>query len=394
VTGGLSPNVPVIYIRRKTHSTTPSPTGSSSEVVGVMSTGAYVTKIMFAITLALVIILLRGDLVTEAQGAPDETPPVADAGPDQQIVGLLTVHLDGSASTDDGVIESYQWTFDHDGETVVLEGVDAYYVFTVHGEYTITLNVTDSYGNSDTDGMTVTVITPPGPPLKVFVIGRSSWIEISWHPPEDDGGAEVTDYLLWRGTSPDEMETYMGDWLSNMPKWTFDPWVDQGVTYYYAVTAVNSAGMSPLSEVENASAVAVPDYPQNLTVEVVEGAVELAWDPPEWSFGRVNVTGYQVHRGTDPEWLYDTIDVGLNTTYVDEDVEEGIRYYYAVGALSSLGGSAVTEVANVTVGAVQEEVEEQPWWQVALSFGLIGGLIVVFLWLLKMESRIGKKDED
>ena len=81
---------------------------------------------------------------------------------------------------------------------------------------------------------------------------------------------------------------------------------------------------------------AVPDSPQNLTVQLVDDVVHLEWDPPLWSEGRVDVIGYQVHRGTDPEWLYDTFDVGLNTSFVDEDVEEGVTYYYAIGALSSL----------------------------------------------------------
>jgi len=87
----------------------------------------------------------------------DTTDPVPDAGPDQ-VVGMHTnVSFNGSGTVDNGVIAEHTWTFDDGTGPVTLTGVAPYHVFDVIGDYTVTLNVTDSYGNWATDTMTVTV---------------------------------------------------------------------------------------------------------------------------------------------------------------------------------------------------------------------------------------------
>ena len=340
------------------------------------------------LTLALVIIFLRADVILPVQAAPDVTDPVADAGIDLFIDQVVAAHFDGSGSTDDGTIDRYEWTFEYEGATIKLEGVDAYFMFQLHGEYTVTLTVTDTKGNWDTDQVLVTVITPPGPPINLMVIGRSSWIDILWDHPADDGGAEVTDFVIFRGTAPDELVVYLGVWPSTIDDQMYDPYVQKGVKYHYAMAAVNSVGIGPMSEVANASAISVPEPPQNLTVEMVDGKVHLSWDEPEWATGVLNVTGYQVHRGTDPDWLYDTMDVGLNTTYVDDTVEEGKTYYYAVGALSELGGGAVSEVMNAAIEATDEEEENMSWFTTVIAMTIVAVLVIVLLAVFKYEGRI------
>ena len=122
-------------------------------------------------------------------------------------------------------------------------------------------------------------------------------------------------------------------------------------------------------------------------VEVVDGKVHLSWDEPEWATGVVNVTGYQVHRGTDPDWLYDTIDVGLNTTYVDDTTEEGKTYYYAVGALSELGGSSVSELMEASIEAPEDE-ERMDRFTTVIAMTVVAVLFIVLLAVFKYEDRI------
>lgn len=352
-----------------------------------MSLGQNTTMVIAFLALALVIIILRADVIQPVQAAPDVTDPVADAGPDIMIDQVIAAHFDGSGSTDDGTIDRYVWTFEYEGRTVTLEGMDAYFMFQLHGEYAVTLNVTDTFGNWDTDLVMVTVITPPGPPINLMIIGRSSWIDIKWDHPADNGGAAITDYVIYRGTTPDALMVYMGIWPSTIDDEMFDPYVQKGVTYYYALAAVNFVGIGQMSEVSNASAVSVPEPPRNLTVEVVDGKVHLSWDAPAWATGIVNVTGYQVHRGTDPDWLYDTIDVGLNTSYVDDTTEKGKTYHYAVGALSELGGGAVSEVMNASIDA-DEEAEDMDWFTTVIAMTIIAVLFIVLLAVFKYEDRI------
>jgi PKD repeat protein len=329
------------------------PKGIDRIVVGVMNPIVLIMRVLLvSMVLALVIIFVRGDIVMDAKGEGLLTP-VADAGPDQDVTGPVMVSFDGTASSDDLGIERYEWEFTYGGGTVLLEGAEPEHYFAAHGVYEVILTVTDGSNATDTDSMTLTVVTVPGVIERVSVIGRNNWVEIGWSDPVHDGGSPITGAIVFRGTTPDTLEPYFSDWW--IRGWSWDYLAVNGITYYYAVTALNEAGMGPMSEIVNATPMAVPDTPQNLTVEVVDDAVHLAWDPPLWSSGRVNVTGYQVHRGTDPDWLYDTFEVGLDTTFVDEDVEEGVTYYYTVGCDSSFGGSSVTELMNVTVGDVEEE---------------------------------------
>ncbi len=345
---------------------------------------------MLAMVLALVIIFLRGDLIMGAEGEGTE-PPVADAGPDQRVNGPAVIQFDGTGSYDDLGITGYAWEFTYEDVEVQLDGPTPEFIFSVHGTYQVLLTVTDSNNSTDTDSMNVTVITAPGEIPRVMVIGRNNWVEIAWDEPVHDGGSPVLGCVVFRGTTEDSLDPYYSDWWIRY--WSWDYLAVNGITYYYAVAAINEVGMGPMSLVVNATPLAVPDSPQNLTIEEVDGAVHLAWDEPLWTDGRVEVTGYQVHRGTDPDWLYDTFEVGMNTTFVDEDVEEGVTYYYVVGADSSFGGSSVTEVVNVTLGGTQEETEQPETWELLLSFVIVIGLAGAMYYVFKMERKIGKDEQ-
>jgi parallel beta-helix repeat protein len=89
--------------------------------------------------------------------------PVASAGPDRLIDEDTSITLNGTGSTDNVGIVRHIWTFNIGSVTIVLQGVSPSYNFTAPGIYSVTLNVTDSAGNSDTDTLTITVndITAP-----------------------------------------------------------------------------------------------------------------------------------------------------------------------------------------------------------------------------------------
>ena len=372
----------------------PSLTGIGRIVVDDLSAAAFAWKTFVVVTiLALVIIFVRGDLYTDVRGEPPiEMGPVADTGPDQNVTGPTLVQFDGTASVPAAIDAKYEWEFQYAGGKVTLNGSRPVFFFEHHGVHQVTLTVTDLEGTKDSDVVNITVVTTPGEITNITVIGRNAWVEIGWGEPVHDGGSKVVGCIVYRGTTPDTLEPYFSDWWIRY--WSWDYLAVNGQTYYYAVAALNEVGMGPLSQTVNATPMAVPDSPQNLTIEVIDGAVNLAWDPPLWTDGRVNVTGYQVHRGVDPDWLYDTFDVSMNTSFVDEDVEEGVTYYYAIGADSSFGGSSVTEVANVTIGETGVDEETSEWWMVVGGFALLAGLIVIFIIVLRMETRIGKKDVD
>jgi parallel beta-helix repeat protein len=105
------------------------------------------------------------------QSAPDtvlvstyNTAPVADAGPDQAIIELDTiVQLDGTQSWDyDGDDFTYLWTMTHKPAESLAELSDPYsptpdFVADVHGDYVISLTVTDVFGAVSDPAATVTI---------------------------------------------------------------------------------------------------------------------------------------------------------------------------------------------------------------------------------------------
>jgi len=95
----------------------------------------------------------------------DTELPVAIAGNDVTVDEGTLVVLDGTASTDNVYIDSYEWSFIYDGRLRWKSSPSPTYPFTfdIPGIYTITLNVTDAMRNEGTDQLIITVldITPP-----------------------------------------------------------------------------------------------------------------------------------------------------------------------------------------------------------------------------------------
>jgi len=93
--------------------------------------------------------------VTETVKVEDTTAPVAVADADMTTVTVGgTVSFDASGSSDLGVIASYDWDF---GDDATGTGVSTTHVYSVVGEYTVTLTVTDMSSNTATATVAITV---------------------------------------------------------------------------------------------------------------------------------------------------------------------------------------------------------------------------------------------
>ncbi len=90
-----------------------------------------------------------------AVGSTVNTPPVAEAGPDQNATVGQSVSFNGSGSTDsDGTIVSYAWNF---GDDSTGTGATVTHIYSAAGTYTATLTVTDNSGATGSDTATVNV---------------------------------------------------------------------------------------------------------------------------------------------------------------------------------------------------------------------------------------------
>jgi|GEM_PF-1601299 len=107
-------------------------------------------------------------IVASIATPPVNTPPVADAGPDQSVSQYSTVHLDGSASSDaDGDPLTYSWTFVSGPAYPSLTGSSTAtpsFVAPLTGTYVLSLTVYDGTSSqSDTVTVTVTPVTASDP---------------------------------------------------------------------------------------------------------------------------------------------------------------------------------------------------------------------------------------
>jgi parallel beta-helix repeat protein len=103
-----------------------------------------------------------GQSVVSIEVYDDETP-VADAGEDIEVGMGKVLFLNGSASTDNGLIETWEWHVDPEGLDRVLKGEVILFTLDEPGDYSVVLRVFDEAGNWDIDDIIVHVLDTEAP---------------------------------------------------------------------------------------------------------------------------------------------------------------------------------------------------------------------------------------
>lgn len=84
-------------------------------------------------------------------------------------------------------------------------------------------------------------LTAPDAPTDLVSSSGDSYVDLTWHAPADDGGAGITGYKIYRGTSVGAIPFLKS---IGATKYYRDSPVVNGQTYYYRVSAVNRIGES------------------------------------------------------------------------------------------------------------------------------------------------------
>ena len=213
------------------------------------------------------------------------------------------------------------------------------------GETSLTVRARDGAGGAVSTTTTVTVAAmagkPAAPNAPVAVAGDRS-VTLRWDPPADDGGSDVTGYVVviaqlatggCTGGNPVELR------IANITEYTV-PNLTNGCTYEFWIKAVNAYGDSPQSQF---STKATPtagsaDQPTSLTVEPRAGALLLSWGPPT---GSTVPFDYQVSWAKgEGSWTPVPPRATGALSFEITGLEDGTEYRVRVRARYGAGGAA------------------------------------------------------
>ncbi|MEP6469836.1 MAG: fibronectin type III domain-containing protein [Chloroflexota bacterium] len=187
--------------------------------------------------------------------------------------------------------------------------------------------------------------TVPGAPSLDPATAGDAQVGLTWTAPLDDGGAAITDYIVYR-SELSGAETPLAN-SGGALNYT-DTTVTNGTTYYYTVAAVNSVGTGTHSNEVSATPEALPppgvDPPGAPGLTGATGGdsqVTLTWTAP-LDDGGAAITNYQVLRGTSSGGEVVVATVGDVLTYTDPGLSNGQAYYYVVAAVNSAGAGPVS----------------------------------------------------
>jgi hypothetical protein len=252
-------------------------------------------------------------------------------------------------------------------------------------EHAYRVSATNLAGESrQSDPSSAVPAGPPDAPVDLAAEPGTGSVHLEWGPPVDDGGHDVSTYLVLRMTDGGRMEL-LTELDGSVLEWV-DDGVENGVAYIYAVAALTDAGESPRSAVARAVPYGTPGAPVGFAVHWIDGRVQLTWSGPLDDGGR-SISGYRVRRsdgnGTDLSELSP-----MAVTVLDPEVVVGVTYTYTIHAYNAAGEGEGTEV-TLTVPLPEPgppESSSVSFWPLLLVAAI---LLVAAVLLIAMRGRGG-----
>ncbi|MGA1873181.1 MAG: fibronectin type III domain-containing protein [Thermoplasmatota archaeon] len=205
--------------------------------------------------------------------------------------------------------------------------------------YAYTVTALNAVGESESsDEVQGTPAAVPGSPTGLTATAADGEVQLQWTAPTANGGAPVTDYIIFRKASSGDLEQ-----IATVPVGTTsytDTDVEASISYTYVVRSQNRMGSSEPSNEAQTVALGPPGAPTDISYLVGDGFVEISWAAPV-SNGGSAISGYIVYR-SDPELenLLIAAELGVDaTSYRDEDVTNGESYIYTVNSANEIGES-------------------------------------------------------
>lgn len=309
-----------------------------------------------------------GNLSEPSQAAeaivPDVTAPSTPGGVTAVAGGDPEIVVSWTASTDDLGVSGYDVYRGTTADFAVEAGAKVGHVTTTSytdgpltpGTWYYRVVAVDGAGNSSPPSAvasdTIADVTAPTTPSGLSATASGADVALTWTAAGDD--VAVDHYEVHRGTASGfepSAATKIGD--SSSASYT-DADRPAGPAYY-RVIAVDAAGNA--SDASNTASVTVPDVtaPSTPTVTalLVGGDVDISWTA---ATDDVGVTGYEVHRGTSPDFTISAatkLTDSTGTSYTDTTATAGSWYYRVVavdaaGNVSAAPASAGVDIPDTT----------------------------------------------
>ncbi len=232
----------------------------------------------------------------------------------------------------------------------------------------------NSEGNSDwsnTANATTDAATAPGAPTSLSATADGQTIiNLSWTAPASTGGAAITGYSI--EVSTNEGSSFTELVASHSSTSYSHIGLSAGTRRDYRVSAINSAGTGPVSNVVNATtdAATAPSAPTSLTATASgQTIINLSWTAPS-STGGAAITGYRIEVSTDGGTSFSELVASHSTTsYSHTGLTAGSSRHYRVRAINPVGSSAWSSTANATTDAPTATVPDAPTSLTATASG-------------------------
>ncbi len=183
--------------------------------------------------------------------------------------------------------------------------------------------------------------------LAATTTASSTSVSLTWAAPANDGGAPITGYNVYVGTSAGRESATPA--CSTTTTGCPVPGLTTGTTYFFDVEATNTAGSSgPSNEVQIIAGVVPPSAATGLTVTATTvNSASLAWNASA-NDGGGSVT-YEVFEGTSPGGETSTpICTTATFTCPAPNLTAGTTYYFIVVATNAAGPSGPSNEISTT----------------------------------------------
>ncbi len=182
----------------------------------------------------------------------------------------------------------------------------------------------------------INISRPPDPPNNLTIFSGDNKINLTWNHPIFNGGAEITEYRVYRRTQ-DTIFSIIS--IINKSQNIFiDLNLINGKQYFYKVSAINIAGES-FSSVINGTPILKPYPPENVIATSSDNMIKIEWTIPiNWSVAFIQKIN--LFKGTSNDLFEKKGTLSPDSSFfIDQNVTNGRVYFYYLTCENLFGES-------------------------------------------------------